>query len=166
MERVFARKKILGNPQIKRKNKMCMSSRAKKAIDFALNNHLHQIDKAGRPYFGHVIRVALTVQPLGEDYFITGLLHDTIEDCGVTKEDIAALWGDVVAEAVDSVSRRKDESYMELIERASKNKIGVRVKLADLADNSDPERISVLPEAERSIVNRYNKARLVLEGIE
>lgn len=131
------------------------------AIDFALEKHSGQVDKGGRPYFGHVLRVALSVLDLGEDYFIAAILHDVVEDCDVPLSFIAEKWGQVVADAVDSVSRRVHpvkETYMSLIERASKNQIGLEVKLADLQDNMQPERIAALPPEGRDILKRYNRA--------
>jgi (p)ppGpp synthase/HD superfamily hydrolase len=142
-----------------------ISERMQYAIDFALEKHEGQKDKAGRPYFGHVLRVALAVLHLGENYFIAAILHDTVEDCGVSIQFIAEKWGQVVADAVDSVSRRihpVKETYMNLIERASQNEIGLELKLADLEDNTQPERIAALPPESRDIVKRYDRAKKVL----
>ena len=144
-----------------------LSNKAKQAIDFAYNIHHNQVDKADRPYFGHVLRVALEVWPHGEDYFCAALLHDVIEDGNVKLEEIEKIWGKTIADAVDSVTRRTSpvkETYMELINRAANNPIGRIVKLADNADNSDPERIAALPKEQQFIVKRYRKARIVLEG--
>ena len=80
-----------------------LSLRAQHAIDFALQMHLSQVDKVGRPYFGHVLRVALAVQHLGEDYFIAGLLHDVVEDCKVSLPEIEEHWGNSVSQVVDAL---------------------------------------------------------------
>ena len=144
-----------------------LSERAKEALDFALIKHAGQVDKADRPYLGHVLRVALEVLPLGEEYFIVGLLHDILEDTDVTKEEIKSRWGDDIADAVESVTRRitpTKEPYSELIIRSAQNKIGRMVKLADNKDNSDPARIANLPPDQQGITKRYAKARRVLEG--
>ena len=142
-----------------------ISTQMQTAIDFSIEKHAGQIDKGGRPYFGHVLRVALAVLCLGEKYFITAILHDTMEDCGVTFQYIAEHWGLEIAQAVDSVSRRtspEKETYMNLIERASANPIGREVKLADLEDNMQPDRIETLPIDSRDIVKRYTKAKRYL----
>jgi (p)ppGpp synthase/HD superfamily hydrolase len=139
-----------------------ISARMQSAIDFALEEHAGQVDKAGRPYFGHVLRVALSVLHLGENYFITAILHDVMEDCGVTIEYITERWGAEVAFAVNSVSRITlpvKETYMNLIERAALNEIGIEVKLADLEDNMQPEIIAALPPESRDIVKRYERAK-------
>ena len=142
-----------------------ISKQAKNAIAFALEKHANQVDKAGQPYFLHVLRVALSVAPLGENYFIAAILHDVVEDCGVELSYIAEEWGQEIAEAVDSVSRREKpikETYMSLIHRASLNVIGREVKLADIEDNSSPERIFYLPLEMQGIIKRYEKAKKYL----
>ena len=145
-----------------------ISKRMQDAIDFALEKHQGQLDKAGKPYFGHVLRVALSVLHYGEDYFITAILHDVVEDHHIPLSEIESRWGSEVAAAVDSVTRREmpvKETYMTLIHRASENKIGREVKLADLRDNMQPHRIECLPVEQRDIVNRYKRAEKYLVNI-
>ena len=84
-----------------------LSERIKSAIDFAIVKHQGQLDKAGKPYFGHVLRVALSVAsrqdiPDDDDYFISAILHDVVEDAKVSLAEIEEQWGKVVADAVDS----------------------------------------------------------------
>jgi GTP diphosphokinase / guanosine-3',5'-bis(diphosphate) 3'-diphosphatase len=141
------------------------SKRLLSAIEFAYEKHQNQKDKAGKPYFFHPLRVMFAVEYLGENAMIAAILHDVIEDCGVTVEYIAEHWGAEVAFAVNSVSRITfpfKETYMNLIERASQNEIGLEVKLADVEDNSKPERIEALPPESRDIVKRYDRAKKVL----
>jgi len=136
------------------------------AIDFAYEKHFGQLDKSGKPYFGHALRVALDVIHFGEEFFIVALLHDTVEDCNVSLSYIAENWGQEIADAVASVSRIEHpvkEKYMELIHRASLNRIGREVKLADLDDNMRPERILSLPIEMQDIVKRYERAKKYLE---
>ena len=148
-----------------------LSERIKSAIEFAMVKHQGQLDKGGKPYFLHPLRVALSVasnndNPDDENYFIVAILHDLVEDAKVPLSEIEARWGKVVADAVDSLSRRivkhRKETYMQLIERASQNEIGLVIKLADLDDNSDPVRIAALPPEARDIVKRYERAKVVL----
>jgi len=134
------------------------SQKLQEAIDFALTKHQGQVDKAGRPYFGHVLRVALSVLPYGEEYTIAALLHDVVEDCNITLVEIEQKWGSHVSEAVNALSRRPNEIYSDFVERASKNVISRVVKLADLEDNMQPERIAVLPVEQQGIIQRYAKA--------
>ena len=99
---------------------------------------------------------------LGEEYFIVGCVHDLVEDGEATLLEIRQLFGDTVRDAVDSVTRRAGEVYMDFIRRAKLNPIGREVKLADNDENSKPERIATLPPEERDILKRYKKARAIL----
>jgi (p)ppGpp synthase/HD superfamily hydrolase len=142
-----------------------LSSRVRQAIQFAAIRHKDQKDKAGKPYIAHCMRVALAVWHCGEDYFIAGILHDTVEDTPTTLDEIENLFGKAVRNAVDSVSRRetpKKESYEDFVLRSKADPIGRVVKIADLYDNMSPERrIETQPELDRKL-ERYENALAVL----
>jgi len=136
------------------------------ASDLAKAAHAGQVDKAGEPYFLHVFAVRDALAGHGVDAQIAGVLHDVIEDTDITAEDLrAAGVPDHVVRAVDSVTRRPDETYMELIARAAADPLGRLVKLADNRHNSDEARLALLP-ADRAarLRERYRKAREVLEA--
>jgi (p)ppGpp synthase/HD superfamily hydrolase len=146
-----------------------ISDRIKKALNFAIEKHAGQLDKAGNQYFGHVIRVAFAVFDYGEDYFIVALFHDLVEDHNVSLNYIEENWGKIVRDAVESVTRIEypvKETYMNLIKRASENQIGRKVKMAALIDNSDPIRIAALPIEQQDIVKRYERAKKFLRNVE
>ncbi len=88
--------------------------RFESALAFACSQHHGQQRKgSGAPYIIHPLAVASIVGQYGgdEDQAIGALLHDVMEDCDVTREQIAARYGGVVAEIVvactDSVEREK-----------------------------------------------------------
>ena len=103
----------------------------------------------GKPYYDtHVVRVATAASrrafagsvPTDETYAISivAYLHDVVEDHsddGYTLEFIREEFGDKIADAVDAVTHRKDESYLAYVLRADKNDVAREVKLADLEDN-------------------------------
>ncbi|MEM9696372.1 MAG: HD domain-containing protein [Myxococcota bacterium] len=73
------------------------------ALGYAAQLHFAQRRKgAGAPYIIHPLAVASLVGQYGgdEDQAIAALLHDTIEDCGVTEPTLAARFGDRVARMV------------------------------------------------------------------
>lgn len=132
-----------------------------KAILYAVASHLGQVDKGGKPYILHPLRVMLSLKDELEAVQITAVLHDVIEDCGVTKKEVEEEFGTEVAEAVYSVSRIEEpvkETYEAFTIRSKANKIGRIVKIADLKDNMSPERHNALPESEKGIMKRYVKA--------
>jgi len=142
-----------------------LSSRVRQAIQFASIRHRDQKDKAGKPYIAHCFRVALAVWNCGEDHFIAGILHDTVEDTATTLDEIENLFGKNVRNAVDSVSRRefpKKEPYDEFVLRSKADPIGRIVKIADLYDNMSPERRPEPPVELDKKLERYEKALAVL----
>jgi (p)ppGpp synthase/HD superfamily hydrolase len=78
----------------------------------------------------------------GEAARIVAVLHDVIEDKDWTPD---ALRNESASEdvltALNSVTKRKGESYAEFIDRAAHNPIGREVKIADLRENMDLSRM-------------------------
>ena len=85
----------------------------RKAYDFAEEKHAGQYRKSGDPYIVHLIEVAYILATLqgGPSTIAAGFLHDTIEDCDVTKEEIANLFGDDIAEIVFCLTKIKALSH-------------------------------------------------------
>ena len=77
----------------------------------------------------------------------------------------ASLLGDAVIAAVDSVTGREGEPYIELVRRAAADPVGRWVKLADNLDNSDETRLARLPEATAArLREKYASARRLLRA--
>lgn len=86
------------------------SPRLDAALTFAALAHREQVRKGSDvPYIVHPTHVAVILLRHGfdEDLVIAGLLHDTVEDCGSSVEEIARLFGAGVAGLVASVSELK-----------------------------------------------------------
>lgn len=83
----------------------------KRAIQFAARKHHGQIRRETEPlpYVTHPFSVALLVAEDGahDDVVTAALLHDTIEDTGTTREEIAATFNENVADLVGHVSEDK-----------------------------------------------------------
>ena len=79
----------------------------KRAYRLAATGHYGQFRKSGDLYITHPVAVATQVADLGLDAstVAAALCHDLIEDCGVTKEDLARELGQDVAELVDGVTK-------------------------------------------------------------
>lgn len=79
--------------------------------------HASQYDKQGYPYILHVHAVGSSIGFIGDEAYAAGLLHDVIEDAGVSKNGVSVFVGDRVANAVDKVSRvDRSVSYNDFIE--------------------------------------------------
>jgi (p)ppGpp synthase/HD superfamily hydrolase len=140
-----------------------LMSGLEKAIAVAAAAHAGQVDKAGEPYILHPIRVMLRLH--GDDARIAGVLHDVVEDTEWTLDGLSeAGFSDVVVDAVESVTRREHETYEAFIARASKNPIGRRVKIADLEDNLDLDRIPNPTAEDHARIEKYRRALEQLRG--
>ena len=147
-----------------------------KAIKIAVEAHTGQVDKGGNPYILHPLRVMLSLNT--EEERIVGVLHDVVEDCeGWTWERLKDQGCSVeIIEALKSVSKtpaeeaeyrslsedKKRGHYLEFIQRAKANKIGRKVKAADIRDNLDISRIDDITERDINRLNRYKKALSIL----
>ena len=77
--------------------------------------HAGQTDKAGQPYLTHPVAVAGKVRTPEEK--ITALLHDVLEDTFVLPETIGNLFGAEILAAVQAVTKREDEDYMDFVRK-------------------------------------------------
>jgi (p)ppGpp synthase/HD superfamily hydrolase len=140
------------------------------ALEMAVHAHADQTDKAGRPYILHVLRVAMRViarEPsvANDELFAIALLHDVVEDSTITVEDIASEFGDTIAAAVDALTRRENESYLQsYLPRLATNAAARLVKIADLQDNLDPMRPQTLPMENAERIVRYTTALSILKA--
>ena len=108
--------------KIKTYNPALDTQRLFSAFTYADNAHSGQLRKDGSPYITHPLAVAEIVAELelDTDSIIAALLHDCIEDTGSTHEEIAKLFGTVVADLVEGVTKltrvqytSKEEEQME-----------------------------------------------------
>jgi (p)ppGpp synthase/HD superfamily hydrolase len=140
-------------------------STLERAIIIAAEAHAGQTDKGGEPYILHPLRVMMRLE--GEDARIAAVLHDLVEDTHWTLDDLRTEgFDEVVVAALDGLTRREGEVYLDFCRRAAMNELARQVKLADIDDNLDPARVAALPEENRSLSNRYRKARSILLGEE
>ena len=128
-----------------------------RALQIAIQAHREQKDKSGREYIMHPIRVAERCKdPWAK---IVALLHDTIEDTGVTAEYLHSEgFPDEIINGVLSVTKREGETYEDFVRRAAKNPIGKEVKIADLEDNMDIRRLQKITEDDVARLRKYLRA--------
>ncbi|MBE6116016.1 MAG: bifunctional (p)ppGpp synthetase/guanosine-3',5'-bis(diphosphate) 3'-pyrophosphohydrolase [Erysipelotrichaceae bacterium] len=79
----------------------------RKAYEYAREKHKEQFRKSGEPYFVHLQNVGYILATLhaGPQTISAGLLHDTMEDCNVPKEEIAREFDMDVANLVEGVTK-------------------------------------------------------------
>ena len=116
----------------------------KKAYLFAHNLHKGQKRVSGETYFTHPLEVTLILTKLRADSasICAALLHDCVEDCDVTLNDIKEVFGDEIAHLVDGVTKFKGIRFSSKEEYTAENirKVliastkDIRVILIKLAD--------------------------------
>ena len=122
--------------------------------------HAGQMDKAGQPYLSHPVAVAEKVCKPEEK--VTALLHDVLEDTFVLPETIENLFGAEILTALQAVTKKPGEGYMDFVARAKQNPIARAVKLADLEHNMDLSRIPNPTGEDLARVEKYRKAKAFL----
>ena len=94
-----------------------------RAVQYATTQHEGQKRKDGSPYIIHPLAVAEIVAEMGldTDAILGALLHDCIEDTSTTHDEIANLFGPVVAELVEGVTKLTRVEYSTLEEQQMEN---------------------------------------------
>lgn len=114
-----------------------------KAIGLASNVHTGQVDKAGKPYILHPLRLMLMFN--SEEEMIVAVLHDVVEDGGVTLAQLQQHgFSQSIVTAIDCLTRRDNESYEDFILRVKRNNLASKVKIGDIRDNLDLTRLTSL----------------------
>lgn len=128
--------------------------------------HAGQFDKSGADYITHPARVAERVRRQGgaDEAVAAAWLHDVLEDCDVPSTDLAAAGiPDTVITAVQALTKMDGEAPEDYCARVLANPTALRVKRADIDDNTDPVRTALLPEATRErLAAKYARTRHLL----
>ena len=132
-----------------------------KALALALQAHQGQTDKSGLPYILHPIRLMMRVEdPQAK---VVALLHDVLEDSDMTENDLQnAGFDKQIIEAVVCLTKTPSIDYMEYIRRIKKNSLATQVKLVDLEDNLNANRLKEIEQKDCERMARYLQARKIL----
>nr|WP_100345029.1 bifunctional (p)ppGpp synthetase/guanosine-3',5'-bis(diphosphate) 3'-pyrophosphohydrolase [Compostimonas suwonensis] len=132
----------------------------------ATRSHEGQRDKSGAAYIGHPLRVMAAVD--GHDAKVVAVLHDVVEDSGVSLDDLRAEgFSETIVAAVDALTKRPGEPLEASMARVVADPLAARVKLADVADNSDAQRLAALPPETRArLLAKYRRTLELLTGAE
>lgn len=144
---------------------MLYTDLTKKALKISFDAHKNQVDKSGMPYVYHPFHLAEQMDD--EISTCVALLHDVVEDTAVTLGDLkAAGFPDDVIEALSLMTHGDDVPYMEYIRALKDNPVARKVKLADLAHNSDLTRLDKVDDKAIERANKYRQAMLILKSAE
>ena len=119
-----------------------------RACDFGIRAHQNQFRNSGVPYITHPMAVAqqLAEWHIDAQGLCAGVLHDVLEDTGTSKEELAAEFGQAIADMVDGLSKlekleydsqaeHQAESFRKLIMAMTKDIRVIIVKLSDRLHN-------------------------------
>ena len=120
----------------------------KKAFDIAYSAHKGQLRKSGEEYFSHCAEVGIQLSKwnMDRDVVIAGLLHDTLEDTEITKEDLIEHFSEEISDLVEGVSKLSDikfnsreqkqaENFMKMFLSVAKDIRVIIIKFADRLHN-------------------------------
>ena len=135
----------------------------RKAMQIAYTAHHGQVDKAGIPYIFHPLHLAEAMED--EISCCVALLHDTVEDTSVTFAELEAEFPPEVLEPLKLLTHDKDTDYYDYVRAIKADPIAVKVKLADIAHNSDQTRLAdcgMTEETKAYFRSKYAKAKAIL----
>lgn len=134
-----------------------------KAMGIAYNAHHGQLDKSGIPYIFHPIHLAEAMDD--EISCCAALLHDVVEDTAVTMQELESQFPREVTDILRLLTHEEGTDYFDYIRAIRANPIAVKIKLADLAHNSDQTRCVGSGLTEERLARwreKYQKAREIL----
>ena len=120
----------------------------RRAYEFAKKNHGEQLRRSGEPYMIHPLNVAyiLSTLELDDETLCAALLHDVVEDTGITQEDLKNEFGESISEMVSGVTKlgtlryttreeEQVENYRKMFLAMGKDIRVILIKLADRLHN-------------------------------
>lgn len=138
-----------------------------RAMFFAARVHAGQVDKGGKSYFWHLLRVSHRCK--APDAKIVALLHDTLEDTATTFHELTERFGDEIAFEVRllsqnyTVGRGDRKTYIKFI---SYSPIAREVKIADLIDNMNLSRLQDISLTNAQRQRKYSRDLVYLLSCE
>lgn len=133
-----------------------------RALLVAVAAHKDQCDKGGQPYIFHPIRVAMAQESM--EGRVAGLLHDVIEDSDIGLDDLSDEFPASIIDALECLTKRPGEDYFDYVDRVAENPIARGIKLADLNDNMNLERLPAIGQKDIERHMKYRKAKNILIG--
>ncbi|MBI5197334.1 MAG: bifunctional (p)ppGpp synthetase/guanosine-3',5'-bis(diphosphate) 3'-pyrophosphohydrolase [Nitrospirae bacterium] len=119
-----------------------------KSCEFTAAAHAGQTRKTGEPYLHHPLEVASILARMKMDIssIVVGLLHDTVEDCTVTREELTREFGEDIARLVEGLTKiskvefksheaKQAENFRKMVMSMSQDIRVILIKLADRLHN-------------------------------
>jgi (p)ppGpp synthase/HD superfamily hydrolase len=128
--------------------------------------HFGQFDKGGNPYILHPLKVMYYLKTDDEELQCIALLHDVVEDCGVTYQELREMGlSERVIAGIKGMTKLPGETYDDAMNRIKSNPDSIKVKLCDLRHNSDIRRLKGVTEKDIKRIEKYHKMFLELKDL-
>lgn len=128
-----------------------------KMLVLATNYHAGQFDKGGKPYILHPLRVMSFLKEDDEELQCIALGHDIVEDTTCTWDDLRAVgMTERVIAGIESLTKRRGETYDQYKARVFLNVDAMKVKLCDLRHNTDIRRLKGVTEKDIARIAKYH----------
>ena len=134
-----------------------------KAMKIAYDAHHGQLDKGGSPYIFHPIHLAEQMED--EVSCCAALLHDVVEDTSVTMEELEMQFPQDIITVLRLLTHEEGVPYEDYVRQIRGNPVAMKIKLADIAHNSDQSRLSccgISEDGKAALRSKYTKATAVL----
>lgn len=136
-----------------------------RALRIAYEAHAGKLDKCGVPYVFHPYHLA--EQMPDEATTCAALLHDVVEDTGITLDELARSFPTDVVDAVRLLTHEEDVPYLDYVRAIATHPIARTVKRADLLHNLDDTRFAGQADVpKRDIARRRKKYTAALAILE
>ena len=133
------------------------------AIALAAKAHENQVDRGGKAYILHPLRMMMRLRTNDEELMAIAILHDVVEDTHYGLEDLIFKgYSTRVVDGVRALTRIETETYDEFIKRCAMNPDAKIVKREDLRDNSDITRLKGLRQKDFERLEKYSRAFIYL----
>ena len=131
-----------------------------KAMRLAYAAHHGQLDYNGIPYIFHPLHLAEQMDD--ETSCCAALLHDVVEDTPMTLEELSGEFPAEIIHVVDLLTHRDTDDYFTYLAKIKTHPIAIKIKLVDIAHNSDQSRCIGCGLSEEKLASwrvKYDQAR-------
>jgi (p)ppGpp synthase/HD superfamily hydrolase len=132
-------------------------------MSLAVKGHMGQTDRGGTPYILHPVSIMMALKTKDLELMQIALGHDLVEDTAVTLDELVRTgFSNRVVSAIDCLTRRHEELWLDYIKRVSTNSDAVTIKLLDLRENQKLDRLGVITDRDLVLQASYSRAHSYL----
>lgn len=142
---------------------MIYTALTNKALRLAYDAHQGQVDKSNIPYICHPLHLAEQMDD--EISCCCAILHDVVEDTEITMEQLAMEFPTEVIDVLKLLTHADGVPYEDYVRSIRQNPTAIKVKLADIAHNSDQSRFAGMDIPEGQLEywrKKYENAKKLL----